>query len=55
MVLLGFGLVVTFLKRYTQGSLVHAFLIVGVVLQWATLLQGFFKMKNSKVMLSMER
>eukprot|EP00794_Sanderia_malayensis_P000145 gene145-757_t len=53
--LLGFGLVLTFLKRYSQGSLVHSLLIVGVVIQWATLLQGFFKMKNSKVLLTTER
>lgn len=55
MALLGFGLVMTFLKRYSQGSLIHSFLIVGLVIQWATLLQGFFKMENSKVMLSIER
>ena len=52
--LLGFGLILTFLKRYTQGSLVHSFLIIGVVVQWATLLQGFFKMRKSKVHLTLD-
>eukprot|EP00112_Aurelia_sp_Birch-Aquarium-sp1_P006324 Seg1700.6 transcript_id=Seg1700.6/GoldUCD/mRNA.D3Y31 product="Ammonium transporter Rh type B" protein_id=Seg1700.6/GoldUCD/D3Y31 len=52
--LLGFGLILTFLKRYTQGSLVHSFLIIGVVVQWATLLQGFFKMRKSKVYLTID-
>ena len=53
--LLGFGLILTFLKRYTKGSMVHSFLIVGVVVQWATLLQGFFKMERSKVLLTIDR
>jgi len=55
MVFLGFGLIMTFLKRYSRGMLVHAFLVGGLVIQWATLLQGFFTMKSSKVELSIER
>lgn len=54
MVFLGFGLIMTFLKRYSRGMLVHAFLVGGLVIQWATLLQGFFAMKNSKVELTVE-
>lgn len=32
---LGFGLIVTFLKRYCRGMLVHTLLIGAVVIQWA--------------------
>ena len=55
MVFLGFGLIMTFLKRYSRGMLVQAFLIGGLVIQWATLLQGFFSMRQSKVELTLER
>ncbi|XP_066924364.1 ammonium transporter Rh type B-like [Clytia hemisphaerica] len=55
MVFLGFGLIMTFLKRYSRGMLVHAFLIGGLVIQWATLLQGFFSMRQSKVELTLDR
>lgn len=34
--------------------LVHSFLIGGLVIQWATLLQGFFVMKDTKVELSLD-
>ena len=54
MVFLGFGLIMTFLKRYSRGMFVHALLVGGLVIQWATLLQGFFVIKNSKVELSVQ-
>jgi len=46
---LGFGLIMTFLRRYSRGMLVHAFLIGTLVAQWATLLQGFFTMNKTKI------
>lgn len=55
MVFLGFGLIMTFLRRYSRGMLVHSFLIGGLVIQWATLLQGLFSMENKKVLLTLSR
>lgn len=52
---LGFGLIMTFLRRYCRGMLVHVFLIGTLVIQWATLLQGFFTMKNSKIDMGLQR
>ena len=55
MVVLGFGLLMTFLRRYSHSSLTHTFLIAGLVLEWATLLQGFFNLEKGKVHLKLER
>ena len=55
MAFLGFGLIITFLRRYSRGMLVHAFLIGALVIQWATLLQGFFVLKDAKVDMSLDR
>lgn len=52
---LGFGLIMTFLRRYCRGMLVHVFLIGALVIQWATLLQGFFTMKNTKIEMNITR
>ena len=52
---LGFGLVMTFLRRYSRGMLVHVFLVGTLVIQWATLLQGFFTMKNTKIDMGLNR
>ena len=55
MTLLGFAMIITFLKRYSRGMLVHALLIGGLVIQWATLLQGFFSIRKGKIDMSLER
>ena len=55
MTFLGFAMIITFLKRYSRGMLVHALLIGGLVIQWATLLQGFFSIKKGKIDMSLER
>lgn len=52
---LGFGLIVTFLKRYCRGMLVHTLLIGAVVIQWATLLQGLFTLKSMTLHLNLMR
>lgn len=52
---LGFGLIMTFLRRYSRGMLVHVFLIGTVVIQWATLLQGFFTMTKTKIDMNIMR
>lgn len=42
MIFVGFGFLMTFLKRYGFGSVGFNFLIAALALQWATLMQGFF-------------
>jgi len=42
MMFIGFGFLMTFLKRYGYSAVALNFLIAAIVLQWATLCQGFF-------------
>ena len=42
MMFIGFGFLMTFLKRYSYSAVAINFLIAAIVLQWATLCQGFF-------------
>ncbi|XP_057367148.1 ammonium transporter Rh type B-like isoform X1 [Daphnia carinata] len=48
----GFGFLGTFLKRYGYSSAVPNLLIAAVTLQWATLCQGFFQMQRGKIHVS---
>jgi len=42
MMFIGFGFLMTFLKRYGYSAVSLNFLIAAIILQWATLCQGFF-------------
>ena len=42
MMFIGFGFLMTFLKKYGYSAVGLNFLIAAIVLQWATLCQGFF-------------
>lgn len=42
MIFIGFGFLMTFLKRYGYSAVGLNFLIAAITLQWATLCQGFF-------------
>ncbi|XP_050786485.1 ammonium transporter Rh type B [Gopherus flavomarginatus] len=42
MIFIGFGFLMTFLKRYGFGSVAFNFLIAAFAIQWSTLIQGFF-------------
>ncbi|XP_041693992.1 ammonium transporter Rh type C 1 [Coregonus clupeaformis] len=42
MIFVGFGFLMTFLKRYSFGAVGFNFLIAGFGLQWALLMQGWF-------------
>lgn len=42
MMFIGFGFLMTFLKKYGYGAVSFNFLIAAIVLQWATLCQGFY-------------
>ena len=42
MMFVGFGFLMTFLKRYGYSAVSVNFLIAAIVLQWASLCQGFY-------------
>lgn len=42
MMFIGFGFLMTFLKRYGYSAVALNFMIAAIVLQWATLCQGFY-------------
>merc|ERR1712180_406318 len=52
---LGFGLIMTFLRRYSRGMLVHVLLIGALTIQWATLLQGFLTIRKTKIDMTLMR
>ena len=55
MVFIGFGLLLTFLKKYGFSALGYNFLISALVIEWSTMMQGFFDMQNNKIQLGLER
>jgi len=48
MMFIGFGFLMTFLKRYGFGSVGFNFLLAAFILQWATLTHGFIREINSE-------
>ncbi|XP_062394822.1 ammonium transporter Rh type B [Sardina pilchardus] len=55
MIFVGFGFLMTFLKRYGFSSVGFNFLIAALALQWATLMQGFFHgMHHGKIHIGVE-
>jgi len=57
MMLVGFGFLMTFLKRHGFGSVGFNFLLTSYIIQWALLVNGWFSMiggENSAIQLSLE-
>ncbi|XP_033126027.1 ammonium transporter Rh type B-like isoform X2 [Anneissia japonica] len=48
MIFIGFGFLMTFLKRYGFGSISFNFLISAFVIQWATIMEAFFWLEDGK-------
>lgn len=56
MVFLGFGFLMTFLKRYSFGGVAFNFLIAAFALQWSVLIQGFLHtFHDGKIHVGIER
>ena len=59
MMFVGFGFLMTFLKKYGWGSVGYNFLVAAYVLEWALLVRGWFfegiKNGNSTFTLSIEK
>ncbi|XP_062972029.1 ammonium transporter Rh type A isoform X2 [Elgaria multicarinata webbii] len=49
MIFVGFGFLMTFLKKYGFSSIGNTFLIAALGLQWGILLQGFWHMTSNKI------
>ena len=49
MMFIGFGFLMTFLKRYGYGSTGFNFLIAAFVLEWSTLMRGFLELEGGKI------
>ena len=58
MMLIGFGFLMTFLQRHGFGSVAFNFLLTCYVIEWSTLVNGWFKMISNgedKIYLNIER
>jgi len=52
MIFIGFGFLMTFLKRYGYGAVGFNFLVAAFVLQWATLMLGFRDLHHGKIVIN---
>lgn len=56
MIFVGFGFLMTFLKRYGFGAVGFNFLLAAFGIQWALLMQGWFhSFKNGKILIGVEK
>ncbi|NXI05018.1 RHAG protein, partial [Pachycephala philippinensis] len=55
MIFVGFGFLMTFLKKYGFSSVGFNMLIAAFGLQWGILMQGFWHMKGGKIHVNIER
>lgn len=55
MIFVGFGFLMTFLKKYGFSSVGFNMLIAAFGLQWGILMQGFWHMKGGKIHVSIDR
>ena len=55
MLFAGFGLLLTFLRKYGFSAMGYNFLISALVIEWSTIMQGFFEMRNNKIPVGLER
>ncbi|NXX33463.1 RHAG protein, partial [Nicator chloris] len=54
MIFVGFGFLMTFLKKYGFSSVGFNMLIAAFGLQWGILMQGFWHMKHGKILVNIE-
>lgn len=55
MIFVGFGFLMTFLKKYGFSSVGFNMLIAAFGLQWGILMQGFWHMERGKISVNIER
>lgn len=49
MIFVGFGFLMTFLKKYSYSALGFNLFLAAIVIQWAFLCQNFYHMKNNTI------
>ncbi len=54
MMFIGFGFLMTFLKRYGYGAIGFNFLLAAFVLEWSTLMRGFLELEGGKIHISIK-
>jgi ammonium transporter Rh len=54
MIFIGFGFLMTFLKRYGYSATGFNLFLASLVIQWAILMRGFFAMENWTIKLSLD-
>ncbi|CAH3176960.1 unnamed protein product [Porites evermanni] len=54
MLFAGFGLLLTFLRKYGFSAMGYNFLISALVIEWSTIMQGFFEMRNNTISIGLE-
>ena len=55
MIFIGFGFLMTFLKKYGLSSVSINFLLAALVLQWAVLVNGFFHLHDGRIVIDVEK
>ncbi|XP_026478713.1 ammonium transporter Rh type B-like [Ctenocephalides felis] len=53
MIFVGFGFLMTFLKRYGYSSVGFNLLVAALVVQWAVLCRGYFELEDGKIRLGL--
>ncbi|KAG8227234.1 hypothetical protein J437_LFUL003965, partial [Ladona fulva] len=54
MIFIGFGFLMTFLRRYGYSSVGLNMLVAALSIQWAVLASGFFRMSNGRIPINIE-
>ncbi|XP_065159135.1 ammonium transporter Rh type A isoform X3 [Atheta coriaria] len=52
MIYIGFGFLMTFLKRYGFSAVGFNFLLASLIVQWALICEGFYDMEDNKIKIS---
>lgn len=55
MVYVGFGYLMTFLRRFGYSAVGNTLLQSAIVLQWAVIMRGIWRVHGAKIRLDMER
>lgn len=53
MIFIGFGFLMTFLKRYGFSSVGYNFLLAALIVQWVLIMEGFFEMEEGKIKINL--
>lgn len=55
MIFIGFAYLMTFLKKYCYSATGYNLLLAALIIQWSLLCQGFFHMKDGKILISLKQ